>query len=279
MRARGVGHVLLLGLVVGCGAPSGATHDGGPIVGGDAGSPAVDVGAPADAGPIASDGGPLADAGHSPEICTGGIDEDGDTAIDCADSDCWTFADCMAADVVRVAPSLVVCGAAIELDATATAAACAMIGTPMGSPSPTDCASGSLQVTARVYCDSSGAPAALWIEERLTAPETTQMLSARRFRQTYYERASVIDWERQVSGASTREGATGFPIHETQGNGSAGGTLFTVITVRSVLAGDVISRLLGMQFITSIIDLDMPMTMDTRSSLHLGGLAITVPSH
>ncbi len=276
MRARCFTTFVLL--VLGCGSPSVAAMDGGATGSEDAATPSADSGPPIDAGMIGADGGPLPDAGTSPELCTGGLDEDGDTAIDCVDPDCFGFADCVAADVAHMVPGLTLCGDLIEIDEAASRDACTMIGTPMLSMVPADCATGSLTATARVFCDASGAPAALWMEERLTAPETHEMLSARQFRQTYYERASVIDWERQASGVSAREGGSGFPIHETQANGTTGGSTFTVVTVRSALAGDAISRLLGMQFITSLIDLDSPMSMDTRSSVYLGGLALTVPA-
>ena len=283
MRARQLGPVLFVVLMLGCGTPAmGAIDagpsrgDAGPLGGSDSGTPGVDAGPGADSG--SGDTGPRADAGVMPEVCTGGLDEDGDTASDCADNDCWTFADCVAADVAHMVPGLVPCGDAIEVDNAASSAACAMIGTPATATYPTDCATGSLTAAAHVYCNASGAPAALWLEERLITPETTEMLGPRRFRRTSYERASVIDWERQQSGFGAREGGTGFPVHETQAGATGGGTLFTVITVRPVMHGDVLSRLLGMQFITSIIDFDLPMSMDTRSNTHLGGLIITVPT-
>jgi hypothetical protein len=147
----------------------------------------------------------------------------------------------------------------------------------MGSTYTTECDAGTLTATAHAFCDGTGAAAALWIEERFDAEETQRMLSARTFEHTYFERASVVDWERQTSGPSTREGGSGFPIHETQDRSAAGHAVFHVITVRSVLPGDGISRLLGMQRVVSLIDLDMPMSMDTRSTLHAGGLTLTVP--
>jgi len=267
---------LVLG-VLGCGTngtPS--TVDGGNLPGADAASPRVDGGTPqGDAGPALDAAG--SDAATSPEVCTGGLDEDGDTAIDCADPDCFEFADCMAADVAHTTTGLVACGDPIVIDAAASAMACATIGMPMSATIPTDCAAGSLTATAQVFCDATGNAAALWIEERVTAPETQQMLDARHFRETYYERESVLDWERQESGPSAREGGNGFPIHEYQDNAAGGGNLFRVITVRPVLGGDRISRLLGFALITSLIDLDMPMSMDSRSNVHLGGLIITVP--
>lgn len=285
MRTRPV--LLLAGVLVlsalGCGGGTSAATDAGPSPGADAGTPGVDAGAGTDAGPGVdggADGGGLAsDAGTTPEVCTGGLDEDGDTATDCADADCWDFADCVASDVATHAgPGLFPCGDPIDVDAAASATACATLGTPMGSTYPTECSTGSLTATARVFCDESGAPAALWIEERLSAPETQEMTGPRTFREVYWERASVVDWERQVSGASSREGGAGFPVHDGQTSAPGGGTAFTVVTVRTALAGDVISRLLGMQEITSLIDLDMPMSTDTRRTAHLGGLTITVPT-
>jgi hypothetical protein len=273
---------LWMSLVVGCsgvsvGADSGAGgSDSGPM--GDSGSiVGHDAGPGSDAGPGAPDTG--ADAGHLPEVCSGGVDEDGDLQIDCADSDCWSDAACMLADVTHVVPGATPCGDPIVIDTTASAMACASIGMPMGSTYVTDCTSGRETATGHVYCDASGAPVALWLEEQITTPRSQEMLSARMFRIVSWERESVVDWERQVSGASSREGATGFPIHEgwapTSGSDRDG---FRVITVRSVHAGDGISRLLGMTQITSLIDLDMPMSMDTRDTRHLGGLMLTIPT-
>src|SRR6185369_4325926 len=130
MRARHLGQLSLLVLSIGCGAPAAATDDAGPLGGNDTGVPGVDAGPGNDSGVAPADSGPLADAGVMPEVCTGGLDEDGDTAIDCADSDCWTFADCIAADVAHTMPGLVACGDPIEIDEAASAAACAMIGMP-----------------------------------------------------------------------------------------------------------------------------------------------------
>lgn len=261
-----------------CGAPTPDAADTGSTTG-DAGAPTEDAGVPNDAWAApGSDAGSLVDAGTTPEVCTGGLDEDGDTAIDCLDPDCFAFVDCIAADVAHSSPGLAPCGDPIEIDAAASREACATIGSPALSSYTSDCTTGSLTATARVFCDASGAPAALWLEERLSAPETQEMISARQFRLTYYERASVVDWERQSTGFGAREGGAGFPLHDTQTNATGGGTLFTVITVRTVAAGDVISRLLGMQHITSLIDLDAPMSMDTRSTGYLGGLTLTVPA-
>lgn len=285
MRAIVCGVVALTAL--GCGGPApavdggvgdrdtGIEGDGGP---GSDGGPGADGGPGHDASP-GNDGGPGVDGGVIAEVCTGGVDEDGDLLTDCADSECWSIDACILADVATMVPGLVACGDPITLDATQTAAACGAIGTPPMSTMPTDCAAGTEEVTAHVFCDASGAAAALWIEERLETPRTMRMLSARRFEQTYYERASVIDWERQVSGASSREGGTGFPIHDGMDYSRGDTTGFRVITVRPVLPSDSVSRLLGLQLITSIIDLDLPMSMETRSSLRAGGLAISIPAH
>lgn len=265
-------------VLVGCGTNATPPADGGNLLGTDAASPRVDGGTPphGDAGPglDAAD----RDAATSPEVCTGGIDEDGDTAIDCADPDCFEFADCMAADVAHTTTGLVACRDPILIDAAMSAMACATIGMPMLQTTPTDCTTGSLTATAQVFCDAAGHAAALWIEERIVTPETQQMLDARHFRRTLYERESVLDWERQESGPSGREGGNDFPIHEYFDNAPGGGNLFRVITVRSVLGGDRISRLVGFALIDSLIDLDSGMSMDTRTNVHLGGLILTVPS-
>jgi len=285
MRALRLGCGIVVVLAIGCGDDAGRPGgDGGPGgdrdaamtagdggVGGDSGGGAADAG-PAVDGAVATDGGP-----GSPEVCTGGVDEDGDAQTDCADDECWSFDACIAADVAHMVPGLVPCGDPLEVDPAASAAACAMIGTPAMSTYPTDCAAGTLEATGHVYCDASGAAAALWIEERLDTPRTTRMLTARRFEMTYFERASVVDWEEQRSGGSTRTGGTGFPIHERSDYGGPDTTRFRIITVRPVLASDRISRLAGMAQITSIVDLDLPMSMDTRRTLRAGGLAITVP--
>jgi hypothetical protein len=267
--------VLSLALgVIGCGTNATPPADGGNPLGTDAASP-HDGDTPRRDAALDAVG---SDAGTSPEVCTGGLDEDGDTAIDCADPDCFEFADCMAADVAHTTTGLVACRDPIVIDAAMSAMACATIGMPMLQTTPTDCANGSLTATAQVFCDADGHAAALWIEERITTPETQQMLDARHFRRTLYERESVLDWERQESGPGGREGGSGFPIHEYFDNAPGGGNLFRVITVRSVLGGDRISRLVGFASIDSLIDLDSGTSMDTRTNVHLGGLILTVPS-
>lgn len=272
---------LLVVCALGCG--------GGNVVSGDAGPSGTDA-AGSDAGPSGADAWPLtdaaalpdtgADAGTMPELCTGGLDEDGDFQIDCADSDCWDDAGCMLADVQHVVPAATTaCGDPITIDATASAMACAMIGMPMGSTYATDCTSGIETAVGHLYCDASGAPVALWLEEHITTPRTQEMLSARTFRITEYERESIVDWERQVSGPSSREGATMFPTHDALDFAASGARdAFRVITIRSVQVGDSISRLLGMTQITSLVDLDNPMSMDTRDTRHLGGLSLTIPT-
>jgi hypothetical protein len=270
----------ILAMTLGCGTPASIGPDSGgegrdASVLDDGGHGGLD-GAAVDGGP-AVDAGPSVDGGHADEICTGGTDEDGDGQIDCADDACWSFEACIVEDVRRTVPDAVPCGDPITEDAAHTATDCAMIGMPDGSSTPTDCAAGVLETTARVFCDASGAAAAVWIEERLETPRSTRMLGARQFEMTYFERASVIDWERQTSGASAHSGGTSPPIHDGMFAATGESTGFRVITVRTALGSDTIARLLGMQRITSLIDLDLPMSMDTRSSLYTGGLFLSVP--
>jgi hypothetical protein len=113
----------------------------------------------------------------------------------------------MLADVTHVVPGATPCGDPIEIDMAASAMACAAIGVPMSSTYVTDCTSGQETATGHLYCDGTGAPVALWLEENITTPRSQEMLSARTFRIVSWERASVVDWERQVSGPSGREGS------------------------------------------------------------------------
>ena len=41
--------------------------------------------------------------------------------------------------------------------------------------------------------------------------------------------------------------------------------------------GDTVSRLLGLSHVTSIVDFDAPMSMDTRMALHVGATVFRVP--
>src|SRR4051812_31581658 len=97
--------VLSLALgALGCGTTATPATDGGNVLGTDAAS--------VDGGTTPDDAGSMVDAARgdagtsSAELCTGGLDEDGDHAIDCADSDCFDFADCMAADVAHTMTGL-----------------------------------------------------------------------------------------------------------------------------------------------------------------------------
>src|SRR5687768_11368584 len=112
MRERSLGVAAwLLVVAVGCGGRDGT----GPLAGRDAGrtadSSTADAGMPArdgearedDAGPR-PDGGPV-----EPEVCSGGLDEDGDVRTDCDDDDCWAIEACAAEHVARSLPGLHAC--------------------------------------------------------------------------------------------------------------------------------------------------------------------------
>jgi hypothetical protein len=289
MRAHRVGCGILVVLALGCGPGTsagvdagGGDRDTGTIVGDggapvDTGLPPGDSGPPVDSGPPTDSGSPV-DGGVMPEVCTGGVDEDGDFRTDCEDDDCWTLDACILADARTVAPGVVPCGDPIELDAAATRAACEAIGVPPFSEDPTECDAATTEVTALFFCDATGAVAALWIEERLETPRTTRMLSPRTFESTDYEHASIRDWEERVSGSGSSAGP-GMSLHEGRIPTASGDTSgVQIISVRSVMPSDTISRLVGMYFITSIIDLDAGMSTDTRRVLRTGGLTISVPT-
>lgn len=270
---------MILLVLVGCAEPSAL---------GDAGS-AADAGSAHRDGAVVDDGGGGRDAsrdagagagdgGTTAEVCSGGLDEDGDGTTDCDDSDCFLVTSCIASDVaMHEGPGLTECGDPITIDAADSASACATIGTPAMSTYATDCTTGSLVATARVFCDASGVPAALWLHEILTTPVSQQMLTPRSFRHVAWERESVLDWESVLSGGSGHSGGAELPVRESASNTSANDER-TVISVRSVAPGDVVSRLLGMFRISSLIDLDAPMSMDTREAFRLGGVIVTIPT-
>jgi hypothetical protein len=216
------------------------------------------------------DAGPRPDAPPSPEVCTGGLDEDADARTDCDDDDCWSLEACASEHVAGVVAGLVPCGDPIERTAEEALAACART-MPTSTMTPTRCAPEiEIEATIRVYCTSAGEAGAVWIEERASTPNTTRMLSERRFEHTYYERQSVIDWERYASGITMLE-STVSPLHEA---GAYGGerALHRVVTVRPVHANGTIARLLGYAFIVSLVDLDAPMSMDTRMNVRVGAV-------
>ena len=185
---------------------------GGSVAPRDATSSDRDAGALADAGAsvdaaasdawAASDTGVTHDAARVPEICDNGIDDDGDTLVDCADDDCWSIATCAATHVGTIATNLVACHDPIVRSVMDEDTACATIGTPMGSTYPTQCA-GDVDVTAtiRFFCDASMAVRAAWMLEHATLPRTQTMLGPRRFDQVRYEHASILDWEHYASGS------------------------------------------------------------------------------
>lgn len=206
----------------------------------------------------------------------GGLDEDGDRNVDCDDDACWAEPHCIARDVERVGPSLVLCGEPITIDDAAIDATCPM---PMPSSAdvPRECdAITSASATAHVFCDAEGTPAALWIEERLTTPRASRMLTERMYESTRFERASILDWERQESGGSARESPL-IPLHEGRGDAPADHDGFRVISVRGVAAGDVVMRLVAMSRVLSVIDVDAGRSTDTRSALRTVGIRVVVP--
>lgn len=266
-----VGLWMTVSLVAGCGPSAPTEGDTGP-----SDVPVLDTGTGDTSGLDAGVDAPAPDGGAGPEACAGGVDEDHDLAVDCADSECWTATHCAAADVAaHAAPGLVPCGAPIVVDEAASRAACASIGTPLGVTDPTDCTIGSLTATAQVFCEEgSGAPAALWIAETSTTPRSSEMLTPRTLRSIDFERGSA-DWEQQSSADGSRSGAS-LPLHDGAVFGAMQ-TTFTVVTVRTVAPGDAVSRLLRMQEVTSTIDVDAMMSSDTRRPLYLGGLTVAVP--
>lgn len=264
--------------IVGCGGGA-VDHDAGPIAA-DAAISTHDAWSLEDAGPSPEDAAiVLGDSAVPvmPEQCTGGLDEDGDRRADCDDDDCWTDERCIAIDVARVGPSLVPCGDPIEIDDDTVDATCPTL-MPSSAEIPRDCeASTASSATARVFCDADGAAAALWIEERVTTPRSSRMISDRMFETTSFERAGILDWERQESGASARESPGTGAGREIGDHASSEHTGFRVISVRAVAPGDVVMRLLGMNRVVSVIDIDAGRSTDTRAALRTGGIRIVLP--
>lgn len=273
MQIRPLGILVFAVSLVGCGpsTPEPGTDAGaGPDTGEvetDGGTPMADGGGP-------GDGGALADA-PSPELCTGGLDEDGDLAVDCEDQDCWSTETCIAETVSTISPGLLPCGEPIEIDEAESAEACGAMGAPDGSEYPTDCAAASMTATVRVFCDGTLAPAAVWIEERASTAYSSRMLEPRTIERVYYDRTSILDWERHSSGAGSSTG-TVFPAHEDSRSG-ADRTLTRVITVRAAVHGDGFSRLLGMTHITERLNVDTGTGSMERIPMRTGGLTIVVP--
>lgn len=275
-RSRPLALVLSLSLSIGCGG--GAAAGDAAVLGADAGAgtdaAASDSGgALADTGPTTLDTGVAVDASLRPEICDDGLDDDGDTLVDCADDDCWAEAACAASHVATLGGTLTACHDPIVRSVMDEDTACATIGTPMGSTYPTECA-GEIDVTAtiRFFCDASSVVRAVWILEHATLPRSQTMLGPRSFREVYYEHASILDWEHYATGASGFYGPGPMPLHE---HATPDGT--TIVTVRTVNPGSSLERLLGLTRIDSLIDLDRPMSMDTRTNLRVGATTFSVP--
>ncbi|MDQ3035817.1 MAG: hypothetical protein M3Y87_25665 [Myxococcota bacterium] len=267
--------VSALALVAGCGTTSagldagtGASDSG---VGTDGGVVVVDAGTTRDAeGPV--DAAPPSDAARTPEVCTGGLDEDGDTWIDCDDDGCWEESSCAAQHVAGTAPGLVACGEPIERSAVESDEDCARVGMPEGSEHPTECATEvDLESTVRFFCDAAGAVAAAWVLERLTLPRSSRMISERIYEVEDYEHVGVIDWERTASGPGWSTGMGPSPTHESYGEST------WIVTVRAVAPGDAIDRLNGLAYVTTIIDLDAPMSTSTRRTFRTGATSFVVP--
>ena len=233
----------------------------------------VDAGPGADAGP-GTDGGPAADAGRLPEVCDNAVDDDADARTDCADDDCWTFLACPAAQVAGIFPGLRACGDVIERSVADEDTACGAIGTPDRSEYPTICA-GDIDVSAtvRFFCNTDGAVAAAWVWERATLPRSTRMLSPRQLESIYYEHSYVLDWERISYAGGSTAGAVGAPLFES----SVPGGGVSIVTVRALAPGNRVERLLGFARVTSIIDLDLGMSRDSRQNLRASGTAFTAP--
>lgn len=254
---------------LGCGERRAAVDSGVPV---DA-APSDSGGPLLDAGPGGADGGPLSDAATGPEICDNAADDDGDGLLDCADDDCWSLISCAAAQVETVVPGLTACHDPIERSADDEDAACALVGTPMGSMYTTACGTDvRITATIRFFCDTAMQVKAAWIWERATLPRTSRMLGPRQFEQTYYEYENILDWEHITSGASGYSGSGPIPVHRTGAIDGLG-----LLTVRPIEPGSTVERLLGLQHITSLIDLDMSMSMDTRSALRVGATTFAVP--
>ena len=98
------------------------------------------------------------------------------------------------------------------------------------------------------------------------------MLGPRRFVSVYYEHTYILDWEHYSSGASGTFGSGTRPLHEAGGIDGV-----SIITVRAVDPGSAVERLLGLTRIHSIIDFDLPMSIDTRSNLRVGATTFSVP--
>jgi hypothetical protein len=140
---------------------------------------------------------------------------------------------------------------------------------------PTECGGEvTIEATIRIYCDGE-VPAAAWVHERAFLPEHRRTLGERRFELIYLERASVLDWERRQSAGGSSSGPSS-SLFDVRGS-SSGTTTADVVSVRAVAPGDSFARLLGLSRVTSIVDLDAPMSMDTRSALHVGATLFDVP--
>jgi len=268
-------------LAIGCGSPASANdagntvHDAGPT---EDARGVTDARSATDAASSDArtdlDGGAPSDAAHVPEICDNGVDDDGDTEVDCDDSDCWTLSACVAAHVATLGGSLTACHDPIERSAADEDTACAAIGTPTGSSYPTECASEvDVVATIRFFCDATSLVRAVWIYERLTLPRHTTMLGPRRFESVRYDSASTLDWERYASGASTWVGTSTPPLHSVSSADS-----LSKITVRMVDPGSSLERLLGLYRVDSIIDFDMPMSMEMDTPLRVGATSFSVPA-
>jgi hypothetical protein len=215
------------------------------------------------------------DAGAEAERCTGGLDEDRDREIDCNDADCVRDEVCVAADVTRLEPGLVPCGAPIALDADSTRSACRML-RPGSAMWPNDCEIGESTVAARIFCDSDGEPTVLWVDQWLVPPPfRSRMIDAQTFELSSHQRASPADWERKESGFSSIEGGLG-PTREVS---VVAGSVITshVVTVRRVSGGDVFMRLLGMSHVVSVVNRDSGRSTETRTTFRTAGMRIEIP--
>ena len=233
----------------------------------------VDAGATAD-GALPGDGAVPSDGGAArPEVCDSGTDEDADGRIDCADDDCWSGVDCAAVHVATLTPGLTACHDPVLRSVADEDAACPAVGTPLGSEYPTVCA-GEVDVSAtiRFFCDADSDVRAVWINEIAVLPQRNVMLGARRFERTYYEHSFVLDYERTRMGAASFSRMGPSPLYEARTTDGV-----AIVTVRTVEPGASIERLLGLARIVSIVDLDLPMSMDTRSNLRVGATQFTVP--
>lgn len=267
-------------LVAACGPGDVAPGSGDAASGGDAGAlvdSAVrgDASVSLDAGPRL-DGGPRPDSGPAvPEVCDNGVDDDGDMAADCADDECWAEPACAAADVASTmsGAGLSACLDPIERSAADSDADCGSVIVPPDSMYETQCGT-ELRLSAQVrfFCDGEARVRAAWILERLTLPSDTRMITMRRFQHTYHEHTDIIDYESYFAGAGGHSGSGPTPLHESWGRDAT-----TLVTVRAVEPGASIERLLGVTRIESLIDLDLPMSMDSRSTFRVGATTVAVP--